>query len=226
MQYTIYPETLVFLQELKQHNNREWMIAHREAYEQAKQNFSEFVEAFIQASIHLHHQENLTAAQCIFRLARDTRFNKDKTPYKTNFGALIAPGGRKSPFAGFYLHIEPGASFVAAGLYAPSAAMQKAVRQEIYYEQDKWLALLQQTTFVRYFPEVEGELLQRLPKEFADAPEALQLSLRRKRWIVRKACSDEEVLSAAFPNLLLTYATVAQPLIGFLNTALEDMKES
>lgn len=226
MQYTIYPETLSFLQELKQNNNREWMAAHRQAYEQAKQNFSEFVEAFIQSTAHLHRQESLSAAQCIFRLARDTRFSKDKTPYKTNFGAFIAPGGRKSPFAGFYLHIEPAASFMAAGLYAPTTARQRAVREEIYYEPDKLLAILRQSTFARYFPKVEGETLKRLPKEFADAPETLHTLLRHKQWIVRAACPDEMVLSSGFPNLLLAYATIAQPFIDFLNTPLQESKES
>ncbi|WP_038028772.1 DUF2461 domain-containing protein [Thermonema rossianum] len=226
MQYTIHPETLAFLQGIGQNNNREWMQAHRQAYERAKQNFSEFVEAFIQSTMHLHRQENLHAARCIFRLARDTRFSKDKSPYKTNFGAFIAPEGRKSGWAGFYLHIEPAASFVAAGLYAPATAQQKAVRQEIYYEAEKLLSILQQSTFARYFPEVEGQKLRRLPKEYADAPEALHTLLRHKQWIVRKQCSDEEVLAPDFMNRLLAYATVVQPFIDFLNTALQEPEES
>src|ERR1700730_13780996 len=110
--------TLKFLKNLKKHNNKAWFDTNRSTYENAKADF----ENFIQSVLHRHGKKDadlkdLVARKCMFRINRDVRFSKDKSPYKTNFGASMDRGGRKSGFAGYYFHLEPGSSFVGGGLW-------------------------------------------------------------------------------------------------------------
>ncbi len=126
------PQTLRFLSLLKENNNKPWFDAHRPQYEAAKIDFQNFIQLVIDD---LQRTDTTitgtTARECLFRINRDIRFSNDKTPYKTNMGASIKRGGRKSGFAGYYFHVEPGKSFIGGGLWLPDAAALKAVRQEI-----------------------------------------------------------------------------------------------
>src|SRR5450631_3458500 len=114
-------KTVNFLKDLKKNNNRPWFDKHRPAYENAKLDFGDF----IQSIIHKHSKKDptigsLKAKECMFRINRDIRFSKDKTPYKSNMGASINRGGKKSMFAGYYFHLEPdGKSYVGGGLWMP-----------------------------------------------------------------------------------------------------------
>ena len=126
------PQTLRFLKQLKKNNNRNWFEAHRADYEAAKIDFQNFIQLVIDDL----ERKDLTIAgtnarECLFRINRDVRFSKDKSPYKTNFGASIKRGGKKSAFAGYYFHCEPGSSFIGGGLWMPESARLKNVRQEI-----------------------------------------------------------------------------------------------
>src|SRR6476469_4765235 len=106
------PQTLKFLSQLKKNNNKAWFDAHRIQYEAARTDFSNFIQLVIEA---LQKSDptltGLTAKDCLFRINRDIRFSKDKSPYKTNFGAIIKQGGRNSAYAGYYFHCSPGSSF-------------------------------------------------------------------------------------------------------------------
>ena len=111
-----------FLNELTKNNNRDWFNAHKDVYQEAKNDFTQFIDQLIeQLSITDPLLLGLKASDCIYRIYRDTRFSNDKTPYKTNFGAVIAPGGRKGLLSSFYVHIEPGGnSICGGGIYMPS----------------------------------------------------------------------------------------------------------
>jgi uncharacterized protein (TIGR02453 family) len=117
----IQASTLKFLKELKKNNNKPWFDANRKRYEEAKKDF----ENFIQQVINAHSKKDKTLASlkakdCMFRINRDVRFSKDKSPYKTNLGASINKGGRKAfQTAGYYFHLEPGQLFVGGGVYQP-----------------------------------------------------------------------------------------------------------
>src|SRR5688572_25742185 len=110
------PQTLRFLTALKKNNNKPWFDANRAQYEAARIDFSNFIQLVIDA---LQKSDTsitgLTARDCLFRINRDIRFSNDKTPYKSNFGASIKRGGRKSGFAGYYFHLEPGQTFAGGG---------------------------------------------------------------------------------------------------------------
>ena len=120
------PQTLKFLSLLKKNNNKPWFDAHRAQYEAAKIDFQNFIQLVIED---LQRTDTtiagLLAKDCLFRINRDIRFAKDKTPYKSNMGASLKRGGRKSLFAGYYFHCEPGKSFIGGGLWMPDAAAAK-----------------------------------------------------------------------------------------------------
>ena len=124
---------LAFLNELAENNNREWFQANKPRYEEAKKEFENFVGQLIGEISKFDPQiKTVEAKNCLFRIYNDIRFAKNKAPYKTNFGASIAKGGKNGGYAGYYLHIENGASFVAGGVYMPQADKLKLIRKEIY----------------------------------------------------------------------------------------------
>src|SRR5580704_12619768 len=140
--------TIKFLKDLKKNNNKSWFDAHRTQYEEAKKDF----EIFIQTVIDTHNKKDptlkeLKAKQCMFRINRDVRFSKDKSPYKSNFGASINRGGKKSLFAGYYFHCEPGESFAGGGLWGPMPPELKKVRQEIDYNFAEFKKILSNKKF-------------------------------------------------------------------------------
>ncbi len=125
-------KTYKFLNELEANNNREWFAENKQKYQESKIEFENFIQGII---LRLHEVDsqvgNLQAKDCIFRIFRDVRFSKDKVPYKTNFGAYMSTGGRKSPKAGYYLHVEPNSSFLGGGIYMPESANLNKIRTEI-----------------------------------------------------------------------------------------------
>src|SRR4029078_833326 len=166
----IQQATINFLKSLKKNNKKEWFDKNRKAYESARADF----EGFIQSAIDQHSKNDtdlkeLEARKCIFRINRDIRFSKDKSPYKTNFGASMDKGGRKSGFAGYYFQLEPGKSFLAGGLWMPEPEKLKKVRQEIDYCFDEFDEIISSRKFKSWFGELyEGEdiKLSRVPQGF------------------------------------------------------------
>ena len=130
----LQPATLTFLKGLKKNNNKPWFDANRKKYEASKADFISFVDNTISAITKFDPAvSSLKAKDCIFRINRDIRFSKDKSPYKSNMGAYINPGGKKINTPGYYFHCEPGQSFAAGGLYIPEPGVLAKIRQEIDY---------------------------------------------------------------------------------------------
>jgi uncharacterized protein (TIGR02453 family) len=140
--------TIKFLKDLKKNNNKEWFDTNRKVYENAKADYAYFIDGIIKA--HGKKDEsiaNLIAKNCMFRINRDIRFSKDKSPYKTNFGASISSGGKKIMKGGYYIHCEPGESFVAGGIYMPMPEDLNKVRQEIDYCFDEFKKIINHKNF-------------------------------------------------------------------------------
>lgn len=205
---------LHFLAELKDNNNRNWFQANDSYYRKALKEYESFVNALIPA---IREFDSLigtvSAKDCLFRIYRDVRFSRDKSPYKTNFGAYIARGGRKSMMAGYYVHAEPGGSFLAGGLYMPPADVLKKVREEIYYNVDDFKKILHNREFKKYFPELDDpQKLVKAPKGFpSDWPDIDLLKL--KSYAVINYVDDELVVSDAY----LEYARNAFRQLSRLN---------
>ena len=215
--------TLKFLKDLKKNNNKAWFDAHRKEYESAKNDF----ENFIQAVLDKHSRNDadlkeLTAKKCVFRINRDVRFSKDKSPYKTNFGASMDKGGKKSGLAGYYFHLEPGKSFLGGGLWMPQPDALKKVRQEIDYCFDEFKKIIASKKFRSVYSELyigEEVQLSRVPQGFEkDNPAAEYLKF--KSWLVLTDINDSMLTSKDLVKKTTDSFAVLQPLIKFLNRPL------
>ena len=218
------PQTIKFLKALKKNNNKPWFDAHRPQYEAARIDFSNFIQLVIN-DLQRHDTTitGLTSKECMFRINRDIRFSKDKTPYKSNFGASIKRGGRKSGFAGYYFHCEPGQSFIGGGLWMPEAADLKKLRQEIDYNWDEFQSILKERNFKKVYGDVfkNAEVsLSTMPKGYEkDNPAASYLKL--KSLIAETSVSDEELIKASLHKKTVTAYLALKPLLDFINRSLE-----
>jgi uncharacterized protein (TIGR02453 family) len=221
----ILPDTLRFLENLSKNNNREWFLAHKEEYLAAKSNFEETVDTLIRTlGKHTPALLELRASDCTFRIYRDVRFSKNKDPYKAHFSASIKAGGKKSSTCGFYIHLEPGGPwgcFVAGGFYLPEPAILKKILQEIDYNTEEFLSILEQPAFKKSFGELEKDhQLKRMPKGMGiDHPAAEYMKL--KSFLV----THELDFSAAGKQQLLKQSEKAYcamlPFLDFLNRSLD-----
>jgi len=211
---------LRFLRKLKKNNNKPWFEANRNGYTEAKQELETFLEGLIASYSKTDDAiSRLTPKDCMFRINRDVRFSKDKSPYKTNFGAYINPGGKKSTLAGYYLHIEPGESFVGGGLWMPMPAELAKIRQEIDYNLPEFTAILSSASFKKQYGSLstdEEYSLKRIPKGYEnDNPAAEYLKL--KSFIATRKLSDEEVSSTSLKKSCVAAFTALKPLLDFIN---------
>lgn len=218
----ISKSTLTFLKELRENNNREWFQDNKRRYEAAKKDAEEFVGAIL-ASLPKSDPDitGLRPKDCMFRIYRDVRFSKNKQPYKTNFGASIAKGGRKSPFPGYYIHIEPGQSFWGGGLYMPSGAVLKAVRQEIDYNQKQFESIVLSPTFQETYGELWGERLKTSPQGYSQDHPAIKW-LRLKSFIAFKEAPDSALTRQDLSMRIIEDFAVLKPLNDFLKMPLLD----
>lgn len=173
--------TLSFLKKLSKNNNKEWFDKNRSVYEEAKGEVKLLVADVIKRIAEFDPSiAQLEPKDCMFRINRDIRFSKDKVPYKTNMGFMIAPGGKKSIKSCYYVHIEPGNCFIAGGIWMPEAENLKRIRQEIDYNGDALKKILQAKNFKKYFSGFDQELkLVRMPKDYEEShPYAEWLKLK------------------------------------------------
>jgi len=211
-----------FLIDLKNNNNREWFHANKAYYNEAKSAFEEYVNRLI-PEIQKIDQEigELTAKNAIFRIFRDVRFSKDKSPYKTNMGAFFAKGGRKSGYGGYYVHVEPGSSFMGGGIYMPPSDILKKLRTEIYNFPEDYIKITSDKKFKNTFKEVSGEKLKLAPKGFPKEFEHIEL-LKLKSYTVFKDISDKQVQDSGFVKNIIADFKVMKPFNSFLNRAVEE----
>lgn len=218
-------QILSFLKELTENNNRDWFKTNKADYDEAMEDFQKIILALSEEvrKIDTSIKEDLIK-NYIFRIFRDVRFSKDKSPYKNHFGAYIANGGRKSELAGYYLHIEPGETMLAGGVYGPQKEVLKAIRNEIYYNSGKLREILATDDFTSHFGKMEGSQLKTGPKDFPKDHEAVDL-LKFKDFIAWRKFTDEEVLSEDFFEHLLEAAKALKPFNDFINQAIAMREE-
>lgn len=221
----LQPSTVKFLKDLKKNNNKPWFDKNRKVYESAKADFA----AFVQQVIDLYGKKDaaikkLIAKDCMFRINRDIRFSKDKSPYKTNFGAFINPGGKKSVLAGYYFHCEPGGCFAGGGLYMPMPAELNKVRQEIDYN----LAAFKKSISPKKFKSVYGDLssdteytLSRVPKGYEPANPAA-VYLKMKSYVAVTTIKDGDLTSKGLVKKTAAAFKALQPLVEFINHSLSE----
>lgn len=212
---------LSFLKELSANNNKEWFDDNRKTYETLRKDWIDFAALAI-AEVGKFDKEIalLEPKQCIFRINRDIRFSKNKLPYKTNFGLSLSKGGKRDDFCGYYLHVQPGACFVAGGSYMPMPPKLAAIRQEIDYNAEEFLAIVTHKTFKNSFGELGGETLQRPPKGY-EVNNPMIDYLKHKSFIAEHKLSDKALLEPTFFAQMLSHFKAMAPFNQFLYRAME-----
>ena len=215
-------EILSFLSNLQKNNTREWMEANKSKYLDSKQQFEEIITSLI---------DNIAAfdpyivgtepKKCIFRLHRDIRFSKDKRPYKENMGGFINKEGRKGMDGGYYIHIQPGQSMLAGGVYMPPSDILKKIRQEIDYNPDELIRFMNSNNFKKYFGTFEGDRLKKAPKGYNPDHPNIEL-LKLKYYIIVHRLEDAELLKPDFLNNATRIFKAMLPLNDYIRTALHE----
>jgi len=217
----ISKQLVSFLETLKDNNNREWFQKNKTWYEEVKTEFEAFTVKLI-ATVGKIDKEvaYLEPKDCTYRIYRDTRFSPDKTPYKTNFGAYLVRGGKKSGLAGYYFHIEPGLCLLAGGIYMPMPDVLKKIRQEIYENIDEFLEIIRNPEFVKHFGNINDESkLKTAPKEFPKNFPHMEY-LKFKNYSVAKNLSLRTLQSNKLLNEIEVVFGALVPLNKFLNQVL------
>jgi uncharacterized protein (TIGR02453 family) len=216
--------TLNFITNLTNNNNKPWFDENRSSFNEAKSDFEKLVTDIISSFGKIDPDiAPLEAKNCIFRQHRDIRFSKDKTPYKHHMGASFDRGGKKSGFAGYYLHIEPGnKSMAGGGIWMPEADELKKIRQEIDYSWDEFSEIINDTSFKKIFGELEqGEFkLSREPKGYEKENPAIEY-LKLKSLVAIQPLTDADLVSKDLLKKILATFTALMPLIKFINRSLE-----
>jgi uncharacterized protein (TIGR02453 family) len=212
---------LNFLDNLVQNNAKAWFDAHRADYDTARDSFEGFIDYLIDELRTSDNLLDLSAKDCIFRFYRDLRFSRDKTPYHTNFSAIIGPGGRKSLEQGYYISIEPhDRSMIAGGLHMPTPQKLDRFRQAI----DRHAATFKRVTgdpaFVEQFGKIEGERLKTAPKGYDRAHPEIEL-LQLKEVVAIHQLTDQEVLEGDFPDKVLVVCRAMKPFVDYLNELIQ-----
>ncbi|MCQ9635772.1 DUF2461 domain-containing protein [Chryseobacterium sp. WG23] len=215
---TIQPGTLTFLKKLATNNNREWFNENKSLYTASQENVISFLEDLIkEMSAFDEDLAKIDPKKAMFRIYRDTRFSKDKVPYKTNFGASLGMG-KGSQKGGYYLHIEPGKSFLAGGIYMPESSVLKEVRKEVSLYGDDFLKILNQKDFKKHFPELDQDgKLKKVPQGF-EKEDPMAEYLKLKNFIVLYRLKDEEILDKKAVQNLTKIFSLMKPFNDFLNT--------
>jgi uncharacterized protein (TIGR02453 family) len=215
--------TLKFLKDLKKNNNKPWFDAHRKQYEDAKKDFASFIQLVIEK--HGKKDESiahLKAKDCTFRINRDVRFSKDKSPYKDNMGAYMSRGGKKSPFGGYYFHCQPGRCFVGGGLWMPMPPDLNKIRQEIDYNFNAFKKIIGSKKFKSVYGDLSRDaeyVLTRVPKGYNTDNPAVEY-LKMKSFVSMASLKDADLTSKDLLNKTVIAFEALQPLIDFVNHSL------
>jgi uncharacterized protein (TIGR02453 family) len=216
-----FEKSISFLKAIKNNNNRDWFEKNKPKYLEAKAEFEVFVQNLISAINKFDKKisSDLQAKNCVFRIYKDVRFSKDKTPYKSHFGAYFSPGGKKSSAAGYYFHFEPGNMFLAGGNWQPEPPQLQAIRQEVDYNGDKLMKLMKSKTFQTYFDDLSDEdKLKTAPKGFEKDAKYLEY-LKLKSFIVYHKISEKNFKSKDFEKYTANGFKAMYPFLEFLREA-------
>jgi uncharacterized protein (TIGR02453 family) len=213
---------LGFLSGLAENNNREWFQQNKRGYEEAKAEVEMFVNSIIPGIGAFDDTvKYVEAKECIFRIFRDVRFSKDKSPYKVNMGAWITPAGRKGPGPGYYIHFQPGESFLAGGVYMPEPAQLKRIRSEIYYNAAEFKSILEEKELKKYCDGLSDfDKAKAAPRDFPKDFPDIDL-LKHRHYTVTCLLKEEMILSEKLHAIVLKAFRAMHPLNTFLKRALD-----
>lgn len=219
----IKKESLAFLKNVAENNNREWFALNKDKYEEAKANILELVNAIIPelAKVDPLISPDSDPKKALMRIYRDVRFSKNKDPYKTNFGIWFSAKSKGGNEPGYYLHLQPGHSFLAGGYWMPDANHLKLIRQEIDYNAESFKAILNTKEFKAVFRLSTFNALKNAPKGYDPADPNIEY-LKLKSFEVAVNIADEDFYKPDIVNKLINNFKIIHPLVTFLRNATEN----
>jgi len=214
----IEKDSIDFLKDLSQNNNREWFNAHKDRYLEAHSNIIAFADGLL-AEMNKHDRiETPSGKKSVYRIYKDVRFSKEKIPYNQHWSGSFRRATKKLR-GGYYFRIEPGNSFVAGGFWGPVPDDMKRIRQDIDANYLDWRKLLANETFVKTFGRLMGAKLGSMPRGYAKDHPAIDL-LRYKQFILKHEFTDEEVLSPDFVHRANDIYIKMRPFLDFMSEVL------
>ncbi len=215
---TIPKSSLDFLSQLKENNNKPWFDAHKPEYLKELNHIETFAGALLQELSKTDLIETASGKKSVYRIYRDIRFSKDKTPFKTFWGGSFTRATNERR-GGYYFHIEKGNTFVGGGFWGPNTADLKRIRSEFGHDSESFRTILNSKSFVSTFGTLQGEQLKTAPKGFDTTHEAIDL-LRYKQFLVLKRFTDDEVLSPQFLEQALETFKNMRPFLDYMSEVL------
>lgn len=216
-------DTIQFLDDLKANNNRDWFLENNKRYETFKMDYQQLVADLLNVMKPLDASlEMLEVKNCTFRINRDIRFSKDKTPYKSHLGIWLSSGAKGQNRSGYYIHLERGFSFIAGGLYSPEAEDLKKMRKEIAFFHDDLQAILDDKNFKKKFKDFdrnEKNTLKNPPRGYEKEHPAIEL-LKLKSFESSQKIDISEATKKDFVAAISKKLIVLKPLNDFINRAL------
>lgn len=213
-------ETVDFLTKLEKNNDRDWFNANKDKFVAANDNIIALTGELIGRIAKFDPDvASIDPKTCVFRIYRDVRFSADKSPYKTNLGAFIAPGGKKAMSPGYYFHIQPKMFFSAAGKHMPNGTELLKIRNAIAENTKDFLKIVEEKKFRDRFGDLHGDRLSRPPKGFAADHPAIEY-LKLKSFTIGEEFSETDALSKDFPKILAESFKATYPFVVFLRNAL------
>ena len=203
-----------FLNKLSKNNNREWFIENKTEFKKVEAEMKLFFNVVFAELNLIDDLESLK----IFRIYKDVRFSKDKTPYKINFSAGVVrtkPQNR----GGFYLHIENNNSFIGGGFWDPNKEDLFRIRKEFELDVEEIQEIENQDTFKNYFGKIKGEELKTAPKGFDKEHQNIEY-IRKKQFLVTRTFTNEEVLSASFEGEIVKTYQAMLPFFNYMSAVL------
>jgi uncharacterized protein (TIGR02453 family) len=221
--FTGFPEEMIpFFKKLKRNNNREWFAAHKDEFEEnVKFPMQCFIASLAPLFGEFAPEVDIDPKRSLFRIYRDTRFSKDKTPYKTHAAAHFVLRGMPKGLvgSGYYFHIEPGEVFLGAGIYIPDGVQIKKIRAAIAARPEEFLSILRDKKFVKRFGTLDGNRLQRVPTGYAPDHQMAEY-LKLKQFFVGVTLTDDVIVKPKFLNEAAKIYSEATPFVRFFNEAL------
>jgi len=210
----ISKEVLDFMSSLDKNNNREWFVTNKSEFQKIENVAKAF---FNEVNADLQKQDSIESIN-IYRIYRDIRFSKDKSPYKKYLSVWYS---RTKPFfrGSYYLHIEPGNSFVEGGFWSPNPDDLKRIRKEFELDDSEIREIMNAPDFTKYFDGLQGEELKTAPKDFDKNHKAIDL-IKKKQFLVIRKFSDKEVLEKNFKSEILKTFTAMRPYFDYMSDVL------
>ena len=217
-------EAIQFFEDLVANNNTDWMHANKKRYDNFKKDYHAYIAAILATMKPLDKTlESLEIKNCTFRINRDIRFSKDKSPYKTNIGVWMSQNQNSKNAPGYYIHFEKGNSFIAGGCWCPEPHELKQIRKEIAFFHDDLEAIVNHTKFQSEFGALtrdENNTLKKAPKDFEPDHPAIEF-LKLKSFTASAKIDDKLFLDKNFNQIVAEKLIALKPMNDFLRRALE-----